>query len=1188
MLKLQFVILWGVLSFASTIASPVTWEQLSGPFGGPIESQAIHTDGNHFALFDGALNLSSDNVTTWQTVFESALAFQIGLDDLVYVQGQDGLYFSQTGSAWNKLPDGPYNLDLNRMAIAVDGTLYFVDTANLYVSSDRALTWEVVNHDFEGSAHFIKIDDHGELWIFGGDKAFHSADGVTWERILDAAATIQDLYITSNNQVFAAVGDDESGAVFTSLNGGASWQSTTLPYAKKFYESPQGWLLGAGGTVECPSSSNSFISLNGGSSWSPVQVSGPVYNFAVNGFGDILLGSDGFFRSTNSGGTFQPVGPNRAHVYAVASIGNTIVAVTAIDSCFWRYWRSADGGTSWSEIDQKVRFNKPDAFFLLKRVSDDRIWLSLGYQTDEDDAVDKSVIYETTNGGSSWTVVREYFAERALFDFDKVKSTVYAWPYGAKYFDRSEDAGQSWEPIPTPFEFGELHAASHGLVYGFSRGDNYVIRRIYYSFDYGEPGSWNKTDVPNQGGTAQLYVDHMGLLYKLVSQQDGQRYSLNNLYRSTNYGASWTDIKPDSGLTVWKTNAPPRMAFDHNGGVYLWTPAYALLSRNAGLNWEELYRSSATAFDIQCLAPGDQGNIFAGFYASSIQRAQKQSYEFLPATLDGLEHPIAQAYGVVWVDYDADGLDDVFVVNDGPNLLYKNLGNGAFRQISSGEIVTDDEPSRAASWADYNNDGYPDCYVTNWNSYNSLYKNLGDGTFKKITSGNIVEDLGGFRSCAWIDVNNDGHLDIYIANVFSKNILYINDGTNHWTKHNTDAVGSETDETYGIGWCDFDNDGDLDLYLANSGDDKLYEQVGSISFQLVDESRMPLNTGIAVGCSWGDYNNDGWMDLFVANADKENVLYHNNGDGSFSRVFPPGLAEDIGISKGSAWEDVDNDGDLDLFVANNGSHFFYANNGQGGFEKESFAEFIYYGGHSLAAAWGDADNDGDVDLLLSSYDLQTLRYENVQSPQNWLKVKCIGTMTAADENVKDKSNRSAVGARVSVLAKIGGAMVWQTRHISTQSGHAGQNSIVQHFGLGNAESIDSLIVFWPSGKVQRLANLGVNRRITVLESGSTAVISEQDAETPTGVRLYGNYPNPFNPSTSVRFSMPQADHVAIDIYDTRGRLVRRLMNEFCAPGFHSLDWDGLDNDGRQAASGLYFCLLTKGEMRLTVKMTLLR
>jgi len=144
MLKLQFVILWGVLSFASTIASPVTWEQLSGPFGGPIESQAIHTDGNHFALFDGALNLSSDNVTTWQTVFESALAFQIGLDDLVYVQGQDGLYFSQTGSAWNKLPDGPYNLDLNRMAIAVDGTLYFVDTANLYVSSDRALTWEVV------------------------------------------------------------------------------------------------------------------------------------------------------------------------------------------------------------------------------------------------------------------------------------------------------------------------------------------------------------------------------------------------------------------------------------------------------------------------------------------------------------------------------------------------------------------------------------------------------------------------------------------------------------------------------------------------------------------------------------------------------------------------------------------------------------------------------------------------------------------------------------------------------------------------------------------------------------------------------------------------------------------------------------------------------------------------------------
>lgn len=1193
MFKLRLTILWGLFTISIGVASDIAWQQLAGPYGGVIVAQAFHKDGGHFALFDHSLNLSTDGGIQWQTVFEDAQAFQIGRDDLLYVQSANGLFFSSdAGASWNKLPDGLYNLQLDNMAVAGDGAFYFADGANLFVSRDRALTWQIIDYNFNNSARYVKISKSGDIFVFGNNRAFQSSSlAESWKEILNAEATIQCLFVASNNKIYASVGDETGGAIYDSIDGGQAWQATTLPYSKQLFESPQGWLLGAGATLDSPVAGNSFISLNGGGAWTPIAIDVPVYNIAVGPQGDIFVGSDGFFRSTNSGGSFQPIAPNHAHVYSVVSTSdNGLLAVTGIDSSFWRFWRSPNGGATWHEIDKQTQFGNPAMFYALKPAPGNRLWLALGYQTDQDVEIDKSVIYETQNGGAAWSKLVELFSAEANFDYDKSTMTCYAWVNGAKYFDRSEDAGKTWEPIPAPFEVGALQAASDGLVYGYSRGDMGKIRRIFYSLDSGEPGSWQKVDAPYDDGEADLFVDHMGLLYKLISQPDGDAVSLTHLYRSTDYGAAWRDILPDSGLATSKASNPPALSFDPVGGAYLHAPGYVLLSRNAGLDWDELYRSTSLSTDVQSFFADRNGALTVGSYASSLVRGEKQPYKFLPENLDGLESPVARAYGVMWVDYDADGDQDVFVVNDGKNFLYNNSGDGKFRKVSSGEIVTDDEPSRSASWADYNNDGYPDCFVTNWNAHNSLYKNLGDGTFKKITSGNIVEDLGGFRSCAWIDVNNDGHLDMYVANVSGKNILYINDGTNHWTKSNTDAIGAENDETYGLGWCDFDDDGDLDLYLANGGADKLYEQTGDLVFQLVNESRMPGNNGVSVGCSWGDYDNDGWMDLFVANADVdvENVLYHNNGDGSFSKTFADGIATDIGVSKGSAWSDVDNDGDLDLFVANNGSHFFYSNDGHGGFEKESMKEFIYYGGNSLAAAWGDGDNDGDLDLLLASYDLQTLLYKNTSASRHWINVKCIGTMTLTDEEVASKSNRSAVGAIIKLRAMIQGKPVWQTREISTQTGHAGQNSIVQHFGVGDATGVDSLIVYWPSGTVQRLGNLGVDRRVTVLESGFSAVVDKQDIARPSQFRLLENYPNPFNPETTIRYSIPFFSHVTIDLVDTRGRHLRTLRHADQAPGYYSVVWDGLDDSGRQAAGGLYFCVLTADHFRATVKMTLLR
>ncbi len=1175
---------WGLLLF-SQLEAETPWHKLEGPYGGIIEPLAIDPSNHLYAVFDQTLSRSTDMGVSWAPIFNNAATFKFGHDARLYTESQGRkIYMSDDeGTSWIGLPLTINGLRLERMAIAVDGTLYFAANERLYVSKNQGEEWTVVSSLFNGNATRVVLGAQNEIFVYGNTQLYvNSETPGEFKQILEADAPIRTVFQAADGAIFVSVGE-RSGKVLKSTTLGQSWTTTTLPFVHSFYESKNKVLFGAGSTSTLPIRGTSFMSSNNGETWSAVDVGAPIFGFVVNSANDIFVASDGVFVSKNAGATFSNISPNNAKIHTVLNPAtNQLFCVTGIDKKYARFWASQNNGSTWTEIDKSI-FNHPASYLNAKMVGPDRIWLLLGYSEASDTTIVSSFLYETRDAGRTWKKIRD-FSKPAGFDVDKTRNTVYVWITGQKYFYRTDDFGVAWIPTSLPFEVGKMFAASDGLVFGYSTSEIDRIRRLYYSFNKGDKWAYSP-DIPyNSSGVARLAVDRFGHIYKLtaIKQSDGT-YTLSSLMLSPDYGDTFVNVTPDSGGALGASSTMLCVSTDPNGAVYLAGSHFADVSRNNGSTWKEIFSSEKQNAEVLCLHSNNSVNVYAGTASDGILQTTNKPITFVPKILDGFEVPIAASFGVNWVDYDGDGYDDLFLVNDGPNLLYKNNKDGTFRRITSGRIVTDDEPSRSASWADYNNDGHIDCFVSNGvkDVYNSLYKNNGDGTFAKIIEGNIVEDYGDYRNSAWADFDNDGDLDLYVTEVSEEypNILYINNGgTHYFTKSKDIVTGAKSLRTYNCGWCDFDNDGDVDIYLANQGPDNLYEQIRPGEFALVGASRIEANAGSAVSCSWGDYDNDGWMDIFVVNYDMPNCLYHNNGDGSFSKVAAPGISTDNKISKGSGWADYDNDGDLDLFVVNRNSYLFYTNDGFGRFSKTEMDEFIYHGGNALAVAWGDKDNNGALDLVISSYDQQSLLYENVVKKNNWFKIRCAGNQT---------SNRSALGAKVRIVTTVNGQRHTQLRHISASSGHAAQNSLVQHFGLGAATRVDSIIINWPSGKKQILLNKEANQRITVVEAG-TDFVQESEEFQPRRYRLLQNYPNPFNPYTSIEYELAETAFVQINIYDSTGRLVKSLVDEIKQAGAHNISWNGKNENSEPVASGLYFYKMVTDNFESVGKMTLLR
>ena len=482
--------------------------------------------------------------------------------------------------------------------------------------------------------------------------------------------------------------------------------------------------------------------------------------------------------------------------------------------------------------------------------------------------------------------------------------------------------------------------------------------------------------------------------------------------------------------------------------------------------------------------------------------------------------------GVALIDYDNDGLLDAFVISgDGaPSHLYHNEGGNRFRDVSEAMGFTRVGWGQGACAGDYDNDGFTDLFVTYWGQ-NALYRNEGGKRFRDVTrQAGLLQDRARYHAgCTFLDYDRDGRLDLFVTTYvkfsfeetpkpganpycwyrnmpvncgprglpFDRNILYHGNPDGTFTDVSGKSGVAEPAQNYSLTALtgDFDGDGWPDIFVAcdqtpsllyiNQRDGTFAEEA-LLRGAAYDENGKAMS---GMGAAAADYANSGWLSIFRANfSDERETLYRNRGEGQFEdATMRAGMAHNTRfVGWGCGFLDFDNDGWKDLLLVN--GHVFpeidrtpgdirfqerrilYRNLQNGKFEdiSEKAGPGITDRHSSRGLAVGDIDNDGALEVLVNNQGERPSLLKLAGRPLgNWVLLQLIGS----------KSNRSAIGAKVRLTA--GGTT--QTEEVRSGGGYISQSDLRLHFGLGSAERVDKLEIFWPSGLREQKTALGINR-----------------------------------------------------------------------------------------------------------------
>src|SRR5438552_593738 len=418
--------------------------------------------------------------------------------------------------------------------------------------------------------------------------------------------------------------------------------------------------------------------------------------------------------------------------------------------------------------------------------------------------------------------------------------------------------------------------------------------------------------------------------------------------------------------------------------------------------------------------------------------------------------------GLAVGDYDDDGREDIYFLNQlGPNALYRNRGDGTFVDVTAqAGVALGDRISVAATFADYDNDGWADLFVTTTRGGHVLWPNGGDGTVEDVTAAAGLSHIGHSQTPVFFDYDNDGYLDLFLTN------------TAQWT---TDVFDSAAG--YFEGKADLEH-----LQTSPTESNILYHNNGDGAFTDQTDHAGLRGRGWAGDVAVFDYDEDGFLDLFVPSMFGRGQLYRNSGQGKFTETAVAAGLETLwpwGVATG----DFDNDGHEDVFITSGMGYPFYywpnqlmMNNGDGTFHEQAAAlgvepptDGIYLeesvGGQraarsSRSAVVADFDGDGRLEIVTNNFNDRPYFFANRFPRRNYIEFRLTGT----------RSNRDAIGAVVRLRA--GNTVM--VRQVSPAGGYLAQSSRVVHFGLGERSKVDRIEIRWPRGTVQTLDNPAIN------------------------------------------------------------------------------------------------------------------
>ncbi len=579
--------------------------------------------------------------------------------------------------------------------------------------------------------------------------------------------------------------------------------------------------------------------------------------------------------------------------------------------------------------------------------------------------------------------------------------------------------------------------------------------------------------------------------------------------------------------------------------------------------------------------------LFLIILAGSLSAQDLTQYELLNSTSIGIPKVLMDRWGAVSADIDNNGWPDIFSVKWRGRTIYSQIylnssgmyGNDIMPNSPELKAFEDTQnATRCNIFADYDNDGDKDFFyggdydMALFQNNNSVFTNVSQSTKVKGAGAPGFFTVYGFDCGAWADYDRDGDLDLAVCQTNNKNFFFFrnNGGVFENIAAQVGLAGQNPLGNTGdrgaysarLQWIDYDLDGDPDLsagWLLFQNNNGVFTEVAK-TIGLKPDS-------LTFFTAWFDYDNDGDWDYFKIRHGSEDPgtnSFWENKNGTFFEV-----TDDVGLNGwnphiGASFNlgDYDCDGDEDVYIQINNwtdmDVFLLNEQVDGVTVLTDVAPFVGMTtvGDRKGATMLDYDMDGFLDIYVPSLDFGSLIYHNKGNTSKWIGLILEGT----------QSNRDAIGTLVTCYT----GEKKQMRYTRVPNTWKIQDNGYVHFGIGQATSIDSIVIRWPLGLKEVYTNLTLNRYHKIKEGKASSIAQTSASAAPNDYCLGQNYPNPFNSSTQISYQLVKAGRVVIKIHNLQGQLIQTVLDRDQAAGEYSVNWNGRSATGEEVSTGVYF------------------